>query len=289
MGALQQRWSGSSSRRFSSAEGPAQEAERAPPAPALAAPARRRSRHGAPGGAALPTDLPAAGGGSSMAAAARTGAAASLMHAPGPAWRRAPVRGCSEEQEQQRDEGSASLPGCRSAAALSRPRGRHLGNSLRGQRRRQHRYGAPGGTGRARGARSAAAGRAPGADFPLSPAGAGSGRALGSLRFPPAPRKSHLRSSPRGPAFIPRRGRDGGAAELSGTARGRSLRGPRSCRCSFPHRTQGQKENRTAERKMMVSLSSCQLPAAVLAPRTAPAEAAATTAGSEEVEGVKDP
>lgn len=125
------------------------------------------------------------------------------------------ARGRSEEQEQQEEE-SGSLPGCRSAAAQSRPRGRHLGNSLRGQRRRQHRYGAPGGTGRARGARSAVAGRgsAPGAGSPLSAAaaGSGSGRAVGPRRFPPTPWKLRLHSSPREAAFIPRRGGDGGAA-----------------------------------------------------------------------------
>lgn len=168
------------------------------------------------------------------------------------------------------EEGSGSLPGCRSAAAQSRPRGRHLGNSLRGQRRWQHRYGAPRGTGRARGARSAAVGRgaAPGAGFSLS--AAGSGQAMGQLCFPPALWNSHLRSSPRGAAFLPRRGRDGGAAgaaapslppwrsceALPAAARCGSCR---PCRCSFPQCWQtGEKENVTAQEEI-VSLSRCQL------------------------------
>lgn len=54
--------------------------------------------------------------------------------------------------------GVGALPGCRDPAAKSRPRGRHLGISLTGQRSREHRYGARGGTRRATGALCAAAG-----------------------------------------------------------------------------------------------------------------------------------
>lgn len=55
--------------------------------------------------------------------------------------------------------GVGALPGCRDPAAKSRPRGRHLGISLTGQRSREHRYGARGGTRRATGALCAEAGR----------------------------------------------------------------------------------------------------------------------------------
>lgn len=191
-------------------------------APNLAAGGQTRSLHVAPYLAAPGTDLPGGGGGSSMAAAAaEPSAATSLMHAPRPAWRRIAVRGpawLAAAPGVQRGAGAGagqSLPSCRNAAARSRPRGRHLENSLGGQRSREHRYGARGGTGRAGGARCAAAGRA---------GRQGAARGVGSpAAGAAAPRAGGGEGARCGTAAVP--SRDAGCVSLRSCGKGRVCAG----------------------------------------------------------------
>lgn len=232
----------SSSSRFCSAEGAGGRAERAPPAPTLAAPARHRSLHGAPCEAALGTDLPGGdGGGSSMAAAAaQTSAAASLMHAPGPAWRRAPVRGAGaqrgagaarggERVPTRLQERGRAEPPARPPSWEQPPRAAAPVASLRRARRDRPRQ-----------RRTLRRGRAGGGSrcgFP--PLGCGVGTGCGTAVLPSGTveiTSPHFPARGRVYAEAGRWWERGGrcrplpapAAELSGAARGRSLRVPRS-------------------------------------------------------------